>query len=59
MWRRPWIRRTADAGTRAMCYMMSKQQYLNYQAKSWYPHLMFYVAGDVPKNWGANWQARQ
>jgi hypothetical protein len=38
----------------AMCYMMSKQQYLNDQAKSWYPHLMFYVAGDVPKNWGAN-----
>jgi hypothetical protein len=37
-----------------MCYMMSKQQYLNDKAKSWYPHLMFYAAGDVPKSWGAN-----
>jgi hypothetical protein len=39
-----------------MCYMMSKQQYLNDRAKNWYPHLMFYVAGDVPKSWGANVQ---
>ena len=38
----------------AMCYMMSKQQYLNDQGKSWYPHLMFYVAGDVAQMWGAN-----
>lgn len=38
----------------AMCYMMSKEQYLNDLGKSWYPHLMFYVAGDVPKSWGAN-----
>jgi hypothetical protein len=38
----------------AMCYMMSKQQYLNDQGKSWYPHLMFYVAGEVPNSWGAN-----
>jgi hypothetical protein len=38
----------------AMCYMMSRQQYLNDKAKSWYPHLMFYAAGDVPKSWGAN-----
>jgi hypothetical protein len=37
-----------------MCYMMSKQQYLNDEGKSWHPHLMFYVAGDVPKSWGAN-----
>jgi hypothetical protein len=37
-----------------MCYMMSKQQYLNDKAKSWYPHLMFYAAGDVAKSWGAN-----
>jgi hypothetical protein len=37
-----------------MCYMMSKQQYLNDQGKSWYPHVMFFVAGDVPKSWGAN-----
>src|SRR5579872_749338 len=38
----------------SMCYMMSKQQYLNDQAHSWHPHVMFYAAGDVAKNWGAN-----
>jgi len=38
----------------AMCYMMSKQQYLNDGAKSWHPHVMFLVAGDAEKSWGAN-----
>ena len=38
----------------AMCYMMSKQQYLNDGAKSWHPHVMFLVAGDSEKSWGAN-----
>lgn len=38
----------------AMCYMMSKQQYLNDSGKSWLPHLMFFVPGDVDKVWGAN-----
>ncbi len=38
----------------AMCYMMSKQQYLNDQAKSWHPHLMFFVPGNAEKTWGAN-----
>jgi len=38
----------------AMCYMMSKQQYLNDEGKSWHPHLMFYVAGDAAQSWGAN-----
>jgi len=38
----------------AMCYMMSKQQYLNDQGKSWRPHLMFYIAGDAAQSWGAN-----
>ena len=38
----------------AMCYMMSKQQYLNDQAKSWHPHMMFFVPGDAAKSWGAN-----
>jgi hypothetical protein len=38
----------------AMCYMMSKDQYLNDQAHSWYPHVMFYAAGDEAKSWGAN-----
>jgi len=38
----------------AMCYMTSKQQYLNDRGKSWHPHLMFFVAGDAEKSWGAN-----
>ena len=38
----------------AMCYMMSKQQYLSDQDTSWHPHLMFFVPGDAAKSWGAN-----
>ena len=38
----------------AMCYMLSKQQYLNDRGKSWHPHLMFFVPGDAAKTWGAN-----
>jgi hypothetical protein len=38
----------------AMCYMMSKQQYLNDRGKSWHPHLMFFVRGEATKSWGAN-----
>jgi hypothetical protein len=38
----------------AMCYMMSKQQYLSDRDKSWHPHLMFFVAGDEAQSWGAN-----
>jgi hypothetical protein len=38
----------------AMCYMQSKSQYLNDEGKSWHPHLMFFVAGDAEKSWGAN-----
>ncbi len=38
----------------AMCYMMSKQQYLTDQGKNWHPHLMFYLPGRAEKNWGAN-----
>jgi hypothetical protein len=38
----------------AMCYMMSKQQYLNDGGKSWHPHLMFFVPGDAAKSWGAD-----
>lgn len=38
----------------AMCYMMSKQQYLNDRGKSWHPHLMFFVSGDAAKSWGAD-----
>ena len=40
----------------AMCYMMSKQQYLNDGARSWHPHLMFFAAGDAARDWGANLQ---
>ena len=38
----------------AMCYMMSRQQYLSDQDMSWHPHLMWFVPGDAAKNWGAN-----
>ncbi len=38
----------------AMCYMMSKQQYLGDRDMSWHPHLMFFVAGDAGKSWGAD-----
>jgi len=38
----------------AMCYMMSKQQYLNDQGMSWHPHLMFFVSGQAAKSWGAD-----
>ncbi len=37
-----------------MCYMMSKQQYLSDHDMNWHPHLMFFVAGDAAKSWGAN-----
>jgi hypothetical protein len=39
----------------SMCYMLSKQQYLNDAGKSWHPHVMFYVRGTAAdKTWGAN-----
>jgi hypothetical protein len=38
----------------AMCYMMSKQQYLNDRGVHWHPHLMFFVSADAEKSWGAN-----
>jgi hypothetical protein len=38
----------------AMCYMMSKQQYLSDEAKQWHPHLMVLVSGDAAKTWGSN-----
>jgi len=36
----------------AMCYMMSRQGYLDDKAGHWIPHLMFYTATGV--NWGAD-----
>jgi hypothetical protein len=38
----------------AMCYMLSKRQYLGDRDMNWHPHLMFFVSGDAEKTWGAN-----
>jgi hypothetical protein len=38
----------------AMCYMMSKNGYLDDQARNWHPHLMFFVPLAMSKTWGAN-----
>jgi hypothetical protein len=38
----------------AMCYMMSKQAYLNDRAGHWHPHLMFFVPRTEAATWGAD-----
>jgi len=38
----------------AMCYMMSKQGYLNDSVGHWHPHLMFFLPPADPTTWGAN-----
>jgi hypothetical protein len=38
----------------AMCYMLSKDGYLNDQVRNWHPHVMFYVPLAMSKTWGAN-----
>jgi hypothetical protein len=38
----------------AMCYMMSKHQYLSDDDMHWHPHMMWFVPGDTVKSWGAN-----
>ena len=38
----------------AMTYMMSKQGYLNDQARNWVPHLMFYFQRAPGSTWGAD-----
>lgn len=38
----------------AMCYMLSKQQYLSDDGKNWHPHLMFFIPGNASKTWGAD-----
>jgi len=38
----------------AMCYMLSRQQYLNDRGMSWHPHVMFFVRGVAAKTWGAD-----
>ena len=36
----------------AMCYMLSKQGYLNDSDGHWHPHLMFFVPLTEPASWG-------
>ncbi|MDE2262204.1 MAG: hypothetical protein KGL45_06755 [Gammaproteobacteria bacterium] len=38
----------------AMSYMLAKRQYLGDEPKRWHPHLMFFVAGDAARSWGAD-----
>ncbi len=38
----------------AMCYMMSRQGYLNDRDGRWHPHLMFFVPPTEGATWGAN-----
>ena len=38
----------------SMCYMLSKQGYLNDRAGHWHPHLMFFVPEMDTTKWGAN-----
>jgi hypothetical protein len=38
----------------AMCYMLSKQGYLNDHVGHWHPHLMFFIPQVGAETWGAN-----
>lgn len=38
----------------AMCYMMSKQEYVRGSSPQWHPHLMFFAPGAAARQWGAN-----
>ena len=38
----------------AMCYMMSKQGYLNDTVGHWHPHVMFFLPTTEAASWGAN-----
>src|SRR5260370_21815837 len=38
----------------AMCYMLSKQGYLNDRDGHWHPHVMFFVPQTEAVTWGAN-----
>jgi len=41
----------------AMCFMMSKQQYLSDEGgHSWHPHLMFFVQGTEAAAWGVGFE---
>jgi hypothetical protein len=41
----------------SMAYMMSKSQYLNDDAKAWYPHVMVFTPMSDSANAGASWGA--
>lgn len=41
----------------SMAYMMSKSQYLNDDAKAWYPHVMIFTPMNDSANAGASWGA--
>jgi hypothetical protein len=47
-------KKLAELEPGAMGYMMSKNGYLNDQARNWHPHLMFFVPLAMAKTWGAN-----
>lgn len=38
----------------AMCYMLSKQQFLSDQVVHWHPHLMFFIPESDSATWGSN-----
>jgi hypothetical protein len=38
----------------AMCYMLSRQGYLNDRAGHWHPHVMFFLPPSEAAAWGAN-----
>jgi hypothetical protein len=42
----------------SIAYMMSKEQYISDDAKSWYPHLMFFMpqadSANIGESWGAD-----
>jgi hypothetical protein len=41
----------------SIAYMMSKEQYINDDAKAWYPHLMFFMPQSDGANVGMSWGA--
>ena len=43
----------------AMAYMLSKSQYLNEDAKAWYPHVMVFTSISDSANSGASWGANR
>jgi hypothetical protein len=43
----------------AMCYMLSKQGYLNDHDGHWHPHLMFFLPTTDAASWGANLDGSQ